>query len=306
MNRIAAGDGFVGLTENDVEQIEDIIPSGGYKKVRKGIKNLIKSMFGDDVYFSIGNSKIVARITSRAAEHYALYATKEKAALTKKFAELIKKSRYSYSSHHDEHLEGEYNKATVNNWDYFVSAVKYKDELIPVVFSVRSIDEDVRAQVYSIAAGLENNFGKKVEAVTTHEDAIRYKSESRRSIYGRMAASNNGIISQTVNSVNTQKHGGRSAISNEEYWETNELNEERDAIRQEIHEKESEEYNTKLLREGGVEAVTKNAAEIRKLEKKLAEAYGDKERKVRAETVVKPTISKAELRQNLMRTFSTL
>ena len=43
MNRIAAGDGFVGLTENDVEQIEDIIPSGGYKKVRKGIKNLIKS-----------------------------------------------------------------------------------------------------------------------------------------------------------------------------------------------------------------------------------------------------------------------
>ena len=98
----------------------------------------------------------------------------------------------------------------------------------------------------------------------------------------------------------------RAAISNEEYWETNELNEERDAIRQEIHEKESEEYNTKLLREGGVEAVTKNAAEIRKLEKKLAEAYGDKERKVRAETVVKPTISKAELRQNLMRTFSTL
>ena len=98
----------------------------------------------------------------------------------------------------------------------------------------------------------------------------------------------------------------RAAISNEEYWETNELNEERDAIRQEIREKESEEYNTKLLREGGVEAVTKNAAEIRKLEKKLAEAYGDKERKVRAETVVKPTISKAELRQNLMRTFSTL
>ena len=98
----------------------------------------------------------------------------------------------------------------------------------------------------------------------------------------------------------------RAAISNEEYWETNELNEERDAIRQEIREKESEEYNTKLLREGGVEAVTKNAAEIRKLEKTLAEAYGDKERKVRAETVVKPTISKAELRQNLMRTFSTL
>ena len=146
---------------------------------------------------------------------------------------------------------------------------------------------------------------RKKEAVNTHEDATRRKSD-RRSNYGRMAASNNGIISQTVNSVNTQKHGGRSAISNEEYWETNELNEERDAIRQEIHEKESEEYNTKLLREGGVEAVTKNAAEIRKLEKKLAEAYGDKERKVRAETVVKPTISKAELRQNLMRTFSTL
>lgn len=108
-----------------------------------------------------------------------------------------------------------------------------------------------------------------------------------------------------VESSEELKQSGRSAISNEEYWETNELNEERDAIRQEIREKESEEYNTKLLREGGVDAVTKNAADIRKLEKKLAEAYGDKERKIRTETKVKPTISKAELRQSLMRTFST-
>ena len=37
----------------------------------------------------------------------------------------------------------------------------------------------------------------------------------------------------------------RSAISNEEYWETNELNEERDAIRQEIHEKENEELKAR-------------------------------------------------------------
>ena len=48
-----------------------------------------------------------------------------------------------------------------------------------------------------------------------------------------------GMVAQSEDSVNTKKQNGRAAISNEEYWETNELNEERDAIRQEIHEKES-------------------------------------------------------------------
>ncbi|MBQ1767704.1 MAG: hypothetical protein IIZ91_01170 [Oscillospiraceae bacterium] len=47
------------------------------------------------------------------------------------------------------------------------------------------------------------------------------------------------MVAQSEDSVNTKKQNGRAAISNEEYWETNELNEERDAIRQEIHEKES-------------------------------------------------------------------
>ena len=48
-----------------------------------------------------------------------------------------------------------------------------------------------------------------------------------------------GMVAQSEDSVNTKKQNGRAAISNEEYWEMNELNEERDAIRQEIHEKES-------------------------------------------------------------------
>ncbi len=96
---------------------------------------------------------------------------------------------------HDVHSE-EGKKVEAKLWDYFVSSVKAGNTTTPVIFSVRSIDRDTRAQIYAV--------NTEIEAATSHGDASRENPQSRLPNYGGFTTSNADKISREEGNVNRE------------------------------------------------------------------------------------------------------
>jgi hypothetical protein len=80
-------------------------------------------------------------------------------------------------------------------WDYFVSSVRVGNTTTPVIFSVRSIEDDYRSQIYAVNI-------KNEEAATSHGDASRENPQSRLPNYGGFTTSNGDKLSQKEGNVN--------------------------------------------------------------------------------------------------------
>lgn len=131
---------------------------------------VLKNFLGEDVVFNLGDKTTIAYLTSKGLDHtLAGENTADKAAALSAFYQLISNAEYSYSGSKDEHSK------TVGreDWDYFVSVAKIEGgETIPLVFAVRSIDQDVRSQIYSIATkknlAIPRGDGTQVKPVNAH------------------------------------------------------------------------------------------------------------------------------------------
>ena len=74
--------------------------------------------------------------------------------------ELIKKAEYTYSSKNDRHSN---NNGRINgkiDWDCFTAVAMIRGEPYPVVFKIRTIDTDVRSQIYEIASKNETGYSR--------------------------------------------------------------------------------------------------------------------------------------------------
>ena len=111
---------------------------------------------------------------------------KEKAALFNQFIKLAGSSIYSYSTVQDKmHSVASANIAEKSYWDSFLSVACFEDVYYNVIFSFRSIDSDVRGQIY-------DSWIKK-EANASHGVGTQNESANELPNYGSQIASTNII-----------------------------------------------------------------------------------------------------------------
>lgn len=125
-------------------------------EARAAVKGILKEFLGEDVVFSLGEKSAIAYLTSKGLNHAtAGENTIEKATALSAFYEMISNAEYSYSGLQDHHSK----IVGREDWDYFVSVAEIDGGgTVPLVFAVRSIDQDVRSQIYSIAIKKEPDF----------------------------------------------------------------------------------------------------------------------------------------------------
>lgn len=172
---------------------------------RKAIKEILKDFLGEDVVFNLGEDSAIAYLTSKGIDHtLAGENTEEKAVALSAFYKLISNAEYSYSGLQDQHSK------TVGReeWDYFVSVAEIEGgATVPLVFAVRSIDQDVRSQIYSIAT--------KKNLAIPRGDGTQGNPANAHPSYGD-SSSSNGIVEhndKNVNNKNSTSTPGTTSLS---------------------------------------------------------------------------------------------
>lgn len=162
-----------------------------FADARNCIRAILKSFAGKNVYFSNKGKNGVAYLTGKGIDHaVAGRNTEQKAISLENFKSLIKNAEYAYSGKNDHgSISGNV------DWDYFVSVAKIGDNTLPFVFAVRTIDDDYRSQIYSIATK-ENPAIPRGDAKQNENSAIVHPS------YGDSPSSNPTIADDTPG-VNT-------------------------------------------------------------------------------------------------------
>lgn len=178
------------------DDIDSTIDYNNPKEGRDYIKSILKKSLGINVELGVDNHTLIARLTREGLNHASKYNNnKDKAALFEKFIELAGSSIYSYSTIQDKkHSSASENINENAYWDSFLSVAHLGDKNYNVIFSVRSIDSDVRGQIY-------DSWIKK-EANASHDAGTQNDSANGQSNYGSQIASNN-IISDSSQKINT-------------------------------------------------------------------------------------------------------
>lgn len=118
----------------------------------------------------------------------------EKIAIFQQFQTLVKNAEYAFSTKNDVHSNANKRVGGRIDWDCFVALAKIGDEKYPVVFKIRTIDNDIRSQIYEMAT--------KKEADGSHDHGQQNKPLDALSDYGVVPSTSNGeIVSQDGDSV---------------------------------------------------------------------------------------------------------
>ena len=163
------------------------------KEVRNYLKSILKQFAGDSVYFTHNGQAIEAYLTKDGINHSVTgNVTAETAAVFERICDLIVNAEYSYSSQNDEHSN--INKKIGGNidWDCFVAVATVGVIDYPVVFKLRTLDVDLRSQIYSVA--------EKREIGVSHDGGQQENLMDAQSNYGASPIYDD-TVSQTENSV---------------------------------------------------------------------------------------------------------
>ena len=116
---------------------------------RIAIRDILNEFSGKSVILNAEGNSAVAYLTARGIDHTVAGSNTDSKAIALSFYyDLIANAEYCYSTPKDPHSK----TAGREDWDYFVSVAEIEGKgTLPVVFAVRSIDEDIRSQIYSIA-----------------------------------------------------------------------------------------------------------------------------------------------------------
>lgn len=118
-------------------------------------------------------------------------ASPKKAAAFEMFNDLVKKAEYVFSSNNDRHSKSEQNIDGDIYWDTFVSVGTVNGKPYPVVFKIRSIDSDVRSQIYQMTAKKETGF--------SHGDGSKENQTDAHPNYGTSPISDDKLTQKDNN-----------------------------------------------------------------------------------------------------------
>lgn len=129
------------------------------KAVRDLLKGILKPFMGVDVQFEHNGKTATAYLTKTGVNHsVGGNASPRKATAFEKFNALVKNAEYAFSSNNDSHSKSEQNIDGNIDWDTFVAVGTVNGEPYPILFKIRSIDSDVRSQIYEMATKKETGF----------------------------------------------------------------------------------------------------------------------------------------------------
>ena len=151
-------------------------------KGRRYIENVLKAFAGKSVFFDYNGNKAEAYLTSIGVDHSnGPYPSPERALIFSTFYDLVKKAEYSYSTIHDSHNAKADNIPGDKLWDCFIAIAEIAGEKYRVCFKIRTIDSDVRSQIYHIAT--------KTEADSSRDHGLSDDQQDEVSSYGGKPAS---------------------------------------------------------------------------------------------------------------------
>lgn len=197
----------VTLTPDEIGVEKGATDWGTIQKARTYVKNILTKVLGSNsVFFEMPNGTLEAYITKTGKSHYAALVSPETAAMARRIKEITDNARYAFSSKHDIHTKAG-KKTRAGDWDFFVAGVNVGKTTIPVLFSVRSVEKDARAQIYGVRIGLEALEAEiEAEANTSHENEHQTKADGHASNYEGFSASANDNVTPDSEKVKAVKH----------------------------------------------------------------------------------------------------
>ena len=197
----------VPLSDEGISKYKESTDWSIYKEVRQLLRDVLEPYRGISVVFEHGDQGAVAYLTSKGIDHsVGGPASPKKAAAFEKFSLLVKNAEYVYSSNNNEHSNANKNVDGDIMWDTFVAVGTINGEPYPVTFKIRSIDSDVRSQIYEMATKNETGFSR--------EDGTQEKPANAHSSYGTSPVSAENVAQDNEN-VNTQNSLSEENASND-------------------------------------------------------------------------------------------
>lgn len=142
------------------------------RAVRKLLKEVLEPHLGVTVEFEHEGQSATAYLTRDGINHsVGGAASPRKATAFEMFHSLVKNSEYAFSSENDAHSKSNQKIKENIGWDTFVSVATINGEPYPVVFKIRSIESDVRSQIYEMATKNETGFSHGDGSTETPADA---------------------------------------------------------------------------------------------------------------------------------------
>lgn len=179
----------VPLSDDSITKYKESTDWEKYKEVRQLLRDVLKPNMGVSVVFEHGNQGAVAYLTSTGIDHaVGGPASPRKAAAFEKFSSLVKNAEYVFSSENDGHSKSEKNIEGDILWDTFVAVGTIDGDPYPVTFKIRSIDSDVRSQIYEMATKNETGFSR--------EDGTQENPANAHSSYGTSPISGENVAQE--------------------------------------------------------------------------------------------------------------
>lgn len=178
---------FITVTDEQVAKHGNVDRAGDYKAARAYLKSMLKGFMGDSVYFEYNGNRAEVYLTKDGVNHsVGGTITSDKAAIFEQFKTLVKNAVYAFSTKNDVHSNA--NKAIKGriDWDCFVALAKIGNVKYPVIFKIRTIDSDVRSQIYEMAT--------KKEADGSHDHGQREKPLDELPDYGVVPSTSKNSI----------------------------------------------------------------------------------------------------------------
>ncbi len=183
----------VSISGDDVESYDVFGKFEDRKSARKYLKKILESFMGKSVYFNHNGQYTEAYLTREGVNHsVGGIINAERNAIFSKYNKLIKNAEYAFSSKNDRHSNANKRIQGEIDWDCFVSTAMIDGEICPVVFKIRTIDTDLRSQIYQIAT-------KKIDG--SHDPGQHNKMLYGMSDYGVVPSTSDSSLAQVKSDV---------------------------------------------------------------------------------------------------------
>ena len=189
----------VPLSNESIEKYKESANWSVYKEVRQLLRDVLEPYHGISVEFKHGDQGDVAYLTSTGVDHaVGGPASPKKIAAYEMFGSLVENAEYVFSSENDEHTDTNKKIDGEIQWDTFVAVGTVDGEPYPIAFKIRSLDVDLRSQIYEIAAKKETGFSR--------EDGTQENPANAHSSYGTSPISGETVaqVAPVVKSENSK------------------------------------------------------------------------------------------------------
>ena len=149
------------LQPGTIRNYTDAVNWNDRKAVRRLLKGILNPHIGKSVSFEVEGQIATAYLTRDGIDHsVGGLSSPQKAAAFDAFSGLVKNAEYIYSTENDRHSNENKRIGGRIDWDCFVSVAMNGDEAYPVVFKIRTIDQDLRSQIYEIFVKKETGYSR--------------------------------------------------------------------------------------------------------------------------------------------------